>query len=428
MTIKRKLLFVGLLPVVVGLVLGIFLEAASERIDEARERYEIASAITFDMFEISILGQDYMQHAEERSQVQLQFLSFSSPTTRSARSMKDMQRIKVPRAWVRTAVGIIALATCLWGCSEDPRDQPAQIAKLTLGVESSLLPAAVWVASEKGYFREEGIDLTIKAYETGKLSFAAMLDGKGPEISTVAPTPIMFTSFERQDFSILATFVYSDDDIKVIARTDQGIAKAADLKGKRIGTPAGTTGQFFLAAYLASNGILTSDVNEVNIAPAKLPLALQRGQVDAIVIWEPHAINARNLMAGNVRRLPSSKVYRETFVLTAMKEFANTRPETLEKFLRVIHRATAFINTHQDESIAIVAKTIGMKEQRLRELWGDYVFELSLDQSLILTLEAETRWAIKNQLTDKTIVPNYLEMIHLNALEAVKPDGVKIIR
>ena len=71
---------------------------------------------------------------------------------------------------------------------------------------------------------------------------------------TMARRPlIMFSSLTRQDFYILATFVYADTDIKVIARGDRGIETATDLRGKKVGTAVGTTGQFFLDAFLTAN-------------------------------------------------------------------------------------------------------------------------------------------------------------------------------
>ncbi|NIT52457.1 MAG: hypothetical protein GWO41_06890 [candidate division Zixibacteria bacterium] len=61
-------------------------------------------------------------------------------------------------------------------------------------------------------------------------------------------------------------------------------------------------------------------------------------------------------------------------------------------------------------------------------IWDDYVFEIFLDQSLLLSWEDIARWAIKNKFTDKTTVPNYLNFIYLDGLEAVKPEAITIIR
>ncbi len=319
------------------------------------------------------------------------------------------------------AVILVVIGISVVGCSQ-------QREKVTLGVEASLLPAAVWVAESKGYFEEEGLDLTIKEFDSGRLSFLAMLKGEGVDISTVAPTPIMFSSFDRQDFSIFATFVYSYEDVKVIAHRGKGISTATDLRGKKRGTPMGTTGQFVTEAFLIHNGLLSSDVEVIDIDPSELPDALNNNRVDAIVIWEPHAYNAKNLLGQDAVRLPSSDVYCETFNFMVMKDFAQAHPEVLNKFLRAIDKATAFIRKHKEDSQMIVAERLKLDKEVMTTLWDDFIFEISLEQSLLVTLEAEARWAISNNLTDKTEVPNYLDYIYYDALEEVKPEAVGIIR
>ncbi len=302
------------------------------------------------------------------------------------------------------------------------------LVKATLGVEASLLPASVWIAEEKGFFRDAGLDITIREFDSGRASFLAMLNGEGVDIATVAPTPIMFESFKRQDFAVFATFASSREDIKVIARKDKGIDTAADLTGKKVGTPAGTTGHFYLNAFLAFNGVSSSEVEMVDIRPPDLPMALKNNQVDAIIIWEPHAHDALNLLGVNGLRLPSSEVYRTTFNFVAMKDFIGEHPEVNERFLRAIDRATIFIQNNNEESQAIVAARLDLDRQLLAVSWDDFAFEVSLDQSLILALEEEARWAITNNLTNKNEPPNFLDYIYTDALDKVKPEAVTIIR
>jgi NitT/TauT family transport system substrate-binding protein len=45
----------------------------------------------------------------------------------------------------------------------------------------------------------------------------------------------------------------------------------------------------------------------------------------------------------------------------------------------------------------------------------------------LIAFEDQARWRIKNNLTDKKDVPNYLNFIYLDALEGVKPEAVTII-
>ena len=55
-------------------------------------------------------------------------------------------------------------------------------------------------------------------------------------------------------------------------------------------------------------------------------------------------------------------------------------------------------------------------------------FFLSLDQSLIVAMEDEARWMIINNLTTEKQVPDFLDYIYMNGLEAVNPNAVDIIQ
>ena len=284
------------------------------------------------------------------------------------------------------------------------------------------------MAEEKGYFEEMGLNLDIKEYDSGRASLTALLEGdKNIDICTVAPTPIMFNSFERHDYVIIATFVYSWTDIKVSANQGNGVNSAEDLIGKKIGVPLGTTAQFFVEAFLVKNGVSSSDVEIVDVRPSDLPDSIYNNEVDAIVIWEPHGYNARQGLGNDAIILPSPDVYQTTFNFVVMKEFAEDNPEELEKFIMAIDMATTYIEDNKVESQNIVAERLDLDREIMVSCWEDFVFEVSLDQSLLITLEAEARWAIINNLTDGTEVPNYLEYLYLDALEEVKPEAVGII-
>lgn len=328
-----------------------------------------------------------------------------------------------------SGIVLMFLMVCfLSACTQDYSGEE-ELTKLTVGVENGLLSAPVFVAENKGYFLEEGLDLTVRGFDSGKLSLQAMLRGdEGIDISSAAPTPIVFSSFDHQDFSIIATFAYSYEDIKVIARKDSGISTAADLKGKKIGATFGTTGQFVTEVFLIHYYISILDVEMIDISPSGLPSALENGQVDAIVVWEPHAGTAISLLGDNAIRLPKSELYKVTFNFAAMNEFAGNNSETIKKFLRAVHKAINFVNNNELEAQEIVSKKLDLSLESVKPHWIDFGFEMSLDHSLILTLEDEARWAIKNNFTESETIPNYLNYIYYDALESILPEVIGMMR
>jgi len=325
---------------------------------------------------------------------------------------------------------LVVIGISVGGCQEQPV-KPEEIEKVTLGVETSLLPSAVWVAENKGYFEREGLDLTIKEFDSGRTALATMLNEGNLDMVTVAQTPVMFNSFDRNDYVIIATMVYSNNDVKILARQDRGIKNPSDLRGKTVGITKGSTGHFFLGLFLIHSGLQLSEIETIDIEASELPQALADGRVDAISTWEPHIWNAKKLLGENAVRLQprgGAKIFREDFYFVPNRNFMENNPETLKRFLKAIEKGEEFIQKNKEEAMNIVSQRLKLDKEFVVSIWDDFEFQLILDQAIIITLEDEARWAIDNNLTDATEVPNYLDYIYFDALEEIKPEAVTIIR
>ncbi len=231
-----------------------------------------------------------------------------------AESNKERQ---MPKTWIWILLIIIVIGLGVWSYfifveKEATEKYVGPIEKVTFGSSTTHKIAAIYVAENKGYFKEEGIDLEIKQFGSGKASFLAMLKGEGVDISAVADTPIVFESFNREDFYIIAG-MYSSYDDKVIARKDKGINSVADLQGKKIGLTKGTNAQFLLELLLIYNGIPSSEVEVVDIKAMDLVTALENGDVDAISAWEPIPFEAEQVLQDKTLKILNEEFYRKIF-------------------------------------------------------------------------------------------------------------------
>jgi len=333
--------------------------------------------------------------------------------------------------WIGILFVIAALAAGSYFLVE-PKDhktrEPTGIREtIRIGVARTPLSSPAVIGLTQQYFAKEGLDVTIKEYGSGRRALESMFAGE-VDMSAVADTPIVFSSFNRRDFSVFATFVHSYRDSKIISFKDKNINTGADLKGKKVGAYIGTSSHFFLGLCLTYNHVSIAEVELINMKAADLPVSLKNNEVDAISVWEPFAHEAKRLLQDKAIELPCAEIYRTTFNFAVMKDFTRDHPETLERFLRAVDNAVTFIKNNKEESQAIVATSLNLDEENVSAIWDDYVFEIFLDQSLLLSWEDIARWAIKNKFTDKTKVPNYLNVIYLDGLEAVKPEAITIIR
>lgn len=76
----------------------------------------------------------------------------------------------------------------------------------------------------------------------------------------------------------------------------------------------------------------------------------------------------------------------------------------------------------------IAVEFIKMDGAFVEQVWNSYDFRATLGQALLVSLEDQARWAIKNRLTQQKVMPNWLDFIYEDGLRTVKPDAVRIIR
>jgi ABC-type nitrate/sulfonate/bicarbonate transport systems, periplasmic components len=335
-----------------------------------------------------------------------------------------MIHFQAPRRFtifVLTAIALIALTGC------QPEKQAGPPEKVTIAYSTSFSAILVHIAFTKGYFGEEGLDATPQRHAFGKEALQAVLDGKA-DLATVADTPIMFAVMNGKKISILAVIQTTNKNEAIVARRDQGIAKPSDLQGKKIGLTLGTTGDFFADSFLLAYGIDRKHVKIIDLRPDEMATALDMGKVDAVSAWNPTETQLKKKLGSKGIVFLGESIYTEMFCVSAGQEYVKNNPAAIKKVLRALLQAETFAQQHPEESRRLVAEFIKADKVVLDETWDDFTFRVALDQALLVDLEEQTRWAIKNRLTVRRDMPNYLDFIYVDGLQAVKPEAIRIIR
>jgi sulfonate transport system substrate-binding protein len=299
--------------------------------------------------------------------------------------------------------------------------------KVTIAYSATPDSALAQVAQTAGYYQQEGLDAIAQKHPYGKVALDAMLEGKA-DFATVAEMPIMFAVMQGEKITIIATIQTSNENNAIIARKDRGILTPRDLKGRTIAVTSGTLLDFFMDAFLASQGMSRKDITVVNMAPEKMVEAVERGDVDAIAAWSYVLIQAQKRLGDKGVTFYDEDVYTQTFNVVTTQDYIRTKPENVKKVLRALVKAEQFVVQRPAEAQAIVADFSNIDKAIIGEMWPVENFSVTLDQSLLLALEDESQWAIKNGLAGTTKIPNYLTFIFFDGLESVKPNAVRILR
>ena len=327
---------------------------------------------------------------------------------------------------LKKIAAILLLGLLFAGCREAPQAPAGPREKVVIDLA---LPQAclVQLAFAKGYFAHEGLDATLRLQTSGKAALQGVLAGNA-DLATVSETPIVFARLAGKPVAIIATVGTASKNLAVVARKDQGISRPADLQGKKVGVTLGSNGEFFLDTIFIANGIVRDRIMIVNLEPEAMLPALVSGQVDAVATWEPQVIRLHKELGNRGVTFYNEELYTESCNLVATPDYVAQHPETVQKLLRALVKAEEFAQQNPIEARRILADSSGLNLALVNAVWDIFDLRVTLQQSLVIALEEQARWATQRTRNEAVRIHDYQADIYPVGLLAVKPAAVRLIR
>ena len=225
--------------------------------------------------------------------------------------------------------------------------------KISLALAPFPYSGLIAIAEEKGFFKESGLEVSIKEYSYGFDALSALSRGEAQMAMT---NEIVFAMKINDDPSLRAVAsIGLANTNEIVARKDRNIREPSDLKGKRIGFIPNTSSEYYLVTFLLANAIPSSRVTAVNILPAKIVEALVSGEVDAMSGWDTDVYDAKKRLGQNAVSWPSQNNQDWNWLLLT-RESLTQSPEPIKRFLRALLKAESFLLGHQDEAKNIITR------------------------------------------------------------------------
>jgi len=233
---------------------------------------------------------------------------------------------------------------------------PAQAEQLVLGHSTWVGYGPFYIARDKGYFEEEGVDVKLQIMENTSIKMGALIAG---QIDAVASTADEFPLYMKPEIPL--RYIFAVDNSKggdgVVSQKE--INSVADLKGKKVAFEEGSVSQFFINALLREAGLTQDDISMINMTATDAGVAFTANRVDAAVTWEPHLSQGAATEHGKILVSSVEKPGLIVDVVAVTQETLDTRRPELEALWRGWNRALAFLKDNPDESFAIMAKGVG---------------------------------------------------------------------
>lgn len=264
---------------------------------------------------------------------------------------------------VLLTVAAVAVAGCersgspATASDNDANKPPDQVTYVT-GFGTAGHDAFAWVAQEKGFFREAGIEVTIQPGAAGTANLQALTAGRA-QFTYVDLTGSMIQAGKGtfKDFRAIAA-VHQQTLVAIFAPEGSNITSPKDLEGKKVGAATGAVTQTLLPAYARLAGFDASKVTIVNSAPQGLTQLLASGQVNALSTFVITQGNVERVAGKKMVVLPFSEYLSDllgTGLITTAK-LADENPDLVKRFRDAALKGLKYTIENPEEAAQILNK------------------------------------------------------------------------
>jgi NitT/TauT family transport system substrate-binding protein len=288
------------------------------------------------------------------------------------------------RTFRRLLLRMAAVACVAGGVMASTRDGAAA-EKLRVGVNLTTIETLpIYLAAEA----RNDIALTGGALPT-------LTEGKVDAVTNAETQAILRSTANPEIRVILTVAEYS---YRIVARRSAGIRTAADLRGKKIATSLNSSAHFYIVKTLRGAGLSEKDVTVVGLPPPDMPAAIERGDVDAVSIWEPAA--ERSVQAlGSDAVILQGPAYRERFNLntTAAAAADPNMRAALVDLLRSLIRTSQDVRVHPEPAQQLIAAKLDLPAAIVAATWSLFRFPASIPDDLLDSMVEQEPWMAEKQ-------------------------------
>lgn len=250
----------------------------------------------------------------------------------------------------------------------------------TLGFAGSVTwygQVPIMVAIDKGYFKEQGLDIDYQVILNSSDRLASV-DAGSSAFSNLGRSSVI-PAMARGDTNFYYFYNVDDSPGNEGCWARPGIASIKDLRGKKVA--ANTSAEITLNGLLATQNMTEKDVDYLNLGPTDMAPALAKGDVDAACVWQPLLDGLKKAAPdGKLLGLDTDTVTYQKFgtmaspdILIISRKLVEQHPDQARGIAIALLKGADYVNEHREDAAKLVAHYFkktpeevleGMKPQR----------------------------------------------------------------
>jgi NitT/TauT family transport system substrate-binding protein len=269
-----------------------------------------------------------------------------------------------------------------------------------IGTQPWLGYGPLWVAAEKGFFQQRGVNVELVNFAWDQDVNAALASGN-IQVQCAATNTLITLINQGVDAKGFLLMDASYEADAILAKTE--IASIADLKGKSVAFEAGATSDLLLNYALGQNGMSIKDVEHVPMGASEAGLALIAGRVDVAVTYEPYISAALSQGEGyHVLYTSAERPGLISDLLIAETAFIDGNPEAIKNIILAWDDAVRFVRENPEEGGKIIADAVGSPMEEFTPAFkGVRLFDLKENKEQLAGPFQETFATIGKLLTEQ---------------------------
>ncbi len=255
---------------------------------------------------------------------------------------------------------IVALIAALTACSKPPESAVVNI-RMAVGGQAQFIYLPLTLANQLGYFRDEGLNVTISDLKGGSEALAALL-GQSVDMVTGFYEHTIRTQVQGKRLQMIVLFDRFPGMVLMVGKSHVAqVHSIKDLAGHPVGiTAPGSSTDEMLKMILKGNGLRADDVPVVTAGTTTMVAALEQDRVWAGITVDPLATKLqKDGTAFPIYDTRTEQGTKDVFGgpwpaggIYASMDFIEKNPETVRKITRAAIRTLEYIQNHSAEDIA----------------------------------------------------------------------------